>query len=421
MSRPERPVRVVAIADSDSYLKWAAALLDQLVNAAPSGWTGTTVLLNAPTAPDRIQVRAALSPGRRVLTLGAPALLRELTRDPPDVVLLACTGPVVAWLLRRRAFRGPDRPLILSGLPGMALPATARGWEMRRGIDLFVTHSRVEQAAYEVLRRPGHEPVVALTRLPFVPVERTSAGAAIPATVRPLRPRVVFAAQPSVPAAPVQRCAILRALADLAASRPDLDVVVKLRARRGQAQTHREDHPYPDLWRDLVAAGAVEPGSVRFADGAMREQLIGASGLVTVSSTAVLEAMAAGLAVRVLGDFGVDDVMLTRVFIGSGVIGDLDDLRAGSFRRPDPSWCAANYFHPVREDTFGPTLVEMVGQRRVRPPAPRLDLPPVPRPSAVAELRAAVRLALPPPWSRALSNARRRGRSPAHDGADQPA
>ena len=71
---------------------------------------------------------------------------------------------------------------------------------------------------------------------------------------------------------------------------------------------------------------------------------------MTVSSTAALEAMDAGVPVVVLTDFGVDAAMINVVFAGSGCLGALADVRAGRAFRPDPTWLAANYFHPVAED-----------------------------------------------------------------------
>ena len=93
------------------------------------------------------------------------------------------------------------------------------------------------------------------------------------------------------------------ALDDLARARPDVEVVVKLRAAPGEQQTHEEQLPFDALWTDLADAGLVTESHVRFATGPLSDQLVPGSALVTVSSTAVLEAVAAGLPVFSAGGF----------------------------------------------------------------------------------------------------------------------
>ena len=80
--------------------------------------------------------------------------------------------------------------------------------------------------------------------------------------------------------------------------------MVEVRALAGEQQTHAEEQPYAALWAALIEAGRVRPGDVRFAAGAMRTALGRASSLVTVSSTAALEAIDSGVPVVVLSDFG---------------------------------------------------------------------------------------------------------------------
>jgi len=84
---------------------------------------------------------------------------------------------------------------------------------------------------------------------------------------------------------------------------------------------------------------------LEFCTGSMAEQLTPGTAMVTVSSTAALEALDAGLPVLVLSDFGVSDEMLNKVFEGSGLLGTLADLKAGRFFHPEQGWLRDNYFH----------------------------------------------------------------------------
>ena len=132
-------MRVLAVADADSYLKWSAATLDRL----PADWQRRQVLLVSPIAPSPDQALAAT--GASTTRLGLGALARLVRRDPPDVLLLACTGPTVAVLAGLRVARGRRRPVLVTGLPGISIPASARAVAHRRDCDLLVVHSRRER------------------------------------------------------------------------------------------------------------------------------------------------------------------------------------------------------------------------------------------------------------------------------------
>jgi CheY-like chemotaxis protein len=360
-------VHVLAVADTDSYLKWSAATLAGL----PADWSSTQVLLRNAVMPSPAQVEAASSatPGRdRVRVLGLPALLALLARERPDVLLLACTGPVVSTLTRLRRLRGPQRPVLLTGLPGISIPASRRAVLLRRACDLFVVHSHRErhafvEAAAEVA--PGLD--FALARLPFLPAAEAGVrSAAAPDPEAPL----VFAAQALVPRDRADREAVLRALAAAAPA------VVKLRAGAGEQQTHRETYPYDVLWSDLVARGEVTAGSVGFVTGSMGQALDASRGLVTVSSTAALEAIAAGRPLLVVDDFGISAELINLVFEGSGCTGGLAGLASEPLHTPDPGWLVENYFHPDEDSDWLVRLDHLVSVRAAgRLPAPCVTAP----------------------------------------------
>ncbi|MCD0451164.1 hypothetical protein LO762_18450 [Actinocorallia sp. API 0066] len=381
-------MRLLAVADSDSYLKWAAALLRGLPGEH------RLIVVRTPITPSPEQRAAAVSgSGEEVPPVVSAQAFRTLLRTfDPDAVLLMCTGPVVRalapWVSRGR------RRVLVSGLPGISVPATRRAWKFRAAADLFIVHSAREVAEFteigESLGIPGR---VVRTTLPFLEPARTHRAAQedVP------RDRVVFATQAKVPAGREQREEVLHALAALALSRPDLRVVVKLRARRGEQQTHREALHYEELWEELP----YDRDLLEFDAGPMYVQLARAAGFVTVSSTAALEAIAADAPVLVLGDFGVSAKMINLVFEDSGLIGTLDELARGTFRRPSERWCAENYFHPAEQNDWTSALEELVAK------AETLPAPYQPTQSRWARTRGRARVELPPPAYRALLRARR--------------
>jgi len=423
-------LRVVAVTDTDSYLKWGAATLDRL----PAEWTTHVLVLRSPVAPTPSQQAGALA-GTRFAASGVPGgvvdvtrwtLLRELERLAPDVLLVAATGPVADLVVRLVRRRDGLAPLIVTGLPGMSIPATELALRLRAGSDLFVAHSAREQRDFAALSAGlGLGMSVVRGRLPFLHVGAVAVGApsgttstllaggALPTRPDPVR-RVLFTPQAKMPVAAADRERILLALDALATSRPDIEVIVKLRALAGEAQTHREALPYDRLWARLVERGEVTAGAVALRTGPLGELLEPGTALVTVSSTAVLEALGARLPVLVLGDFGVDEANLTYAFADSGLIGSLDDLAAARFYSPDRAWLAENYFHD--DDGLEAALVAAVVEQRA---AGGSGPGAADRPGATPRmrLRTAVRTGLPlgllrctGKVSRALQKARKRAR-----------
>lgn len=372
--------RLLVLADSDSYVKWGAALATTL----PDAWTATLVILASPVMPSGRQLADALVGTRftsgdvRVIHLDD---LEALVDDEqPHAVLLSLRGPfvrVVAPLLQRRA----GRPALLSGFPGLTIPAVPKAVIYREQTDLIVLHSRREVREFEGNAfELGVDPALGLATLPFLV---TGGGGAARASgtssvadatgeivLTASDGDVVFAAQAKVPTDLEDRLLVLEALAELARRNPERRVVVKVRARRGEAQTHREEHDYAELVDGL---GPASPPNLVVEHGPMAAKLARAGALVTVSSTAALEAVAMDLPVLLLDDFGVSPAMINTVFEGSGLFGSLHDLVAGRFRRAAPAWTADNYFHGADGDDWTGRLDALVAAREIVP------LPPIVR------------------------------------------
>ncbi|GAA2792136.1 hypothetical protein GCM10020219_074140 [Nonomuraea dietziae] len=84
--------------------------------------------------------------------LSARALRRAAERLRPDAILVACTGPVVDVLVAE-VFDGlRPRPVFVTGLPGISVPATEKAWLYRSGCDLF---RRAQRARGRRVRRAG--------------------------------------------------------------------------------------------------------------------------------------------------------------------------------------------------------------------------------------------------------------------------
>ena len=334
--------RITAVADSDSYLKLAYSTLSAL---GPE-WDKRVILVRSPLLPTDEQIIAATRGTCFAGTRPEVASMSSLNFGSlgADIVFAAATGPVVNELfsrLLRSISTGPRPAALLSALPGVAYPATSKGWNYRRGGDAFIVHSHAEAREFSQLAESttGHSPTILVSKLPFL------ATAGFPKPHEHPISSVVFAAQAKVPVQRVEREQILRTLDQTARLNPHVRMIVKLRARAGEPQTHAEAFPYDSLWDELVREGKVKAKNIEFATGSMDVVLTPGACVLTVSSTAALEAVDRGLPVLVLTDFGFNEAMLNTVFRGSGLLGTLEQVPALDFSNPNKGWLRENYFH----------------------------------------------------------------------------
>ncbi|PWV51259.1 DUF6716 putative glycosyltransferase [Nocardiopsis sp. L17-MgMaSL7] len=342
-SRPATRVgapTILAVADTSERVGLTVAMLDRLSGA------GTTVGLavartDRTPSPARIRdaTEGSRQAGLRVPVLTARQVRSLVRRHRPGVVLLNCSGPLVETLsCSLRSVLRRYRPVVVSALPALSLPAAEGEWLHRSRVDLLVAHSRREVAEYSALgERLGVRGEVGLGSLPL------GRGNADRGT---RRDRVVYAAHSGAPDTERGRRSVLLALTELAESRPDLEVVVHLGHEPGNR------HPFVESWRSLVRADLAEDHVLVFRSGRLSDQLDRARGLVAVGSSPVVEALAHRVPTLVLTDFGVGPGQGNAVFEDSGLFGTLADVRATRFRRPSREWGEQNHFHPSEDDDW---------------------------------------------------------------------
>jgi hypothetical protein len=374
--------RVLVVADSDSYVKWGASLANQI----PKDWSVRLVVARSNAEPSPRQLAEALVGSRfagdDVTRVGRIDLRRVLEEWRPDVVVAATRGPAVQATVAL-IDNVPDRPVLVSGLAGIAVPVIAYGLGVRRSVDVFVLHSHRELREFPVASdRLGIPHTYELATLPFLstapkPVDDDPMRHGV--EPEPVRNRIVFAAQALVPGPRPERVWLLLQLIETARAHPHLEVVIKVRARAGEPQTHAEQVSYETLLADLVASGETIPENLVVESGAMSRHLRSAVGLVTISSTSLLEAIAEGVPCLALSDFGVGADQINLVLAGSGLLGTTRDLAGASFRHPEPDWLDDNYFHDPSDNTWLARVEGLLERRRSTglPPYPEVPRTPM--------------------------------------------
>lgn len=325
-----KSLRVAVLADSDTRWKWGALTAQRLTpSAAGVRLDGYLLRGRATPTPRQLEEVGVRADSLREVT-GAE-FLRAMTEESYDVLVLALVGGGVQAMLHglRNAWGSGRRPAVVTGYVGVVYEKLTDGLLLRHGADLVLANSRHDadrfRAVYEGVGADASS--VTEVALPFLGGEPYT-GEHDPFTV-------VFAAQPSVPDNRGDRTYLLDRLIRHARRHPEREVLLKLRSKPGEHTTHIEELPYQKL-----VQGKDLPANFRLVYGHMGEVLDRTDLLVTVSSTAALEALHRRVPTVVLTDLGVRETLGNHHFTGSGCLASWDQLDAGHRPVPDEEWVA---------------------------------------------------------------------------------
>ncbi|MFD9097157.1 DUF6716 putative glycosyltransferase [Streptomyces collinus] len=338
-----KSLRVAVLADSDTRWKWGA-LTAQRVTPTGDGLRLDGYLLRGRATPTARQLtEVGVQPDSLREVTGAE-FLRVMAEESYDVLVLALVGGGVQAMLHglRNVWGGSGRrPVVVTGYVGVVYEKLADGLLLRHGADLVLANSRADAERFRAVYEGVGADATAVTEvaLPFLGGEPYT-GEHDPYTV-------VFAAQPSVPDSRKDRTYLLDRLIQHARRHPEREVLLKLRSRPGEHTTHIEELPYQKL-----VQGRELPANLRLVYGHMGEVLDRTDLLVTVSSTAALEALHRRVPTVVLTDLGVREVLGNHHFTGSGCLASWDQLDAGHRPEPDPTWVARQGVAPGGEGSY---------------------------------------------------------------------
>ncbi|MFJ9345850.1 DUF6716 putative glycosyltransferase [Streptomyces sp. NPDC101237] len=340
-----KTLRVAVLADSDTRWKWGALTAKRLI---PDETDRPEVrldgyLLRGRATPTARQLQEVGVHADSLREVTAVEFLRAMERGPEDpegpegtesydVLVLSLVGGGVQAMLHglRGVFAGrAKRPVVVTGYVGVVYEKLADGLLLRHGADLVLANSRQDadrfRAVYDGVGADSSS--VTEVALPFLGGEPYE-GEHEPYTV-------VFAAQPSVPESRRDRAYLLDRLIRHARRHPAREVLLKLRSKPGEHTTHIEELPYQKL-----VQGKDVPANFRLVYGHMGEVLDRTDLLVTVSSTAALEALHRRIPTVVLTDLGIRETLGNHHFVGSGCLASWDQLDAGHRPVPDAEWVA---------------------------------------------------------------------------------
>lgn len=329
--------RALYVAAFDSQLKWCGRIRDEL---ELRGFTTEVV------RPDS---RSALSE-QQIADAGfdeVPILSKDELVDrmiASDVVVLSLQGPATQVLLFALAERleaterldgaaGPG-PVVVTGWVGVIIEKITAGYLARCGSDVVAVNSVSDLEHFQHAARHLGLPAdnLLLAGLPFL---SAAPSPAIEGTVK----RLLFADQPTVPSAAAEREYLYAGAIAYARAHPDREVLLKPRHRPDEDTFHKmRFHP------EVLLAGVDVPSNFSIDYTAIAELLPSVDLLVTVSSTACLEALDHGRRVALVLDLGVHERYGNHVLLESGLLRTWEQISADDLGTPDPQWLASYFF-----------------------------------------------------------------------------
>jgi len=213
------------------------------------------------------------------------------------------------------------RPLVATIYPGILFRHHYDGFSARMPADLVILNSIKDCRTYEELARTQGRTDGNFFNLGPVTIIDT-AGFKFAAERR----KVIFFDQPSVPQTREEKMYVFEQLSRLAESHPHLDFCVKLRVGPKDATLHKGGHGTLDYFSDFNKS--LPPGRkpLHLVDGSPRALIAESRLALSVSSTALIEALACGCPSMAVADFGIDEDYGVSYFVGSGISGLLETL-----------------------------------------------------------------------------------------------
>ncbi|MGH0218249.1 DUF6716 putative glycosyltransferase [Sinorhizobium meliloti] len=309
----------------DSQLKWCSKIRDEMERR------GIICRIVVPN------IRNALSP-RQIADVGIshvePVTWQEMISIAlnSDIFISSLSGPTTKRISIELAHHakesGARSPVLVAGWVGVIIEKLVAGYLDRIGCDLIAVNSKSDWDRFHNVANILDLPIdnLIMTGLPFtsnlVTPQRNGAIKS-----------VLFADQPTVPAAPNERLYIYKRLIEYAKSHPDRSVILKPRHRPDEDTFHKMKHHPEEL-----LSGIERPPNFKIDYTSITDVLPAIDLLLTMSSTAAIEGIAAGCRVGLILDLGVHEKYGNPVFLESGLLRTFEAIEADDIGSPCQKW-----------------------------------------------------------------------------------
>lgn len=148
--------------------------------------------------------------------------------------------------------------------------------------------------------------------------------------------KIVFAVQTDVPRNAAEREYITDCLLALAEADPRYEIIIKPKHRLTERSAHPQTFPYEHILLKKTIKRTYK--NVRISYDNMAELIRKSDAVISVSSTAVIEALSFGKRAAAIADLGVRENLGNTYFLGSGLLTTFERLIADDWPRCNREW-----------------------------------------------------------------------------------
>jgi hypothetical protein len=345
----------ILVAAFDSQLKWA----DTIRRALQAHGFACQVIVPSDIRHAVSDTQLADAGGAGVRYLPWAELIKHSFQV--DAVVLAIQGPHVSRFIHDLfdavAETGNRPPVTISGWVGVIIEKITAGYLERCATDIVAVNSRTDLRTFQAIAGSLDLPTenLLLSGLPLL------TGGYHPAPEgTPIR-TVMFADQPTVPSSPGDRRYLYERLIDYARAHPERSVVLKPRHRIGEDTFHKMKFHPETLLKDVV-----RPVNFVIDYTPISQRLGDLDLMLTVSSTAALEAVGAGVRTAFITDLDIREQLGNHIFLDSGLLRSFDQVQRDEIGTPTAGWIDDYFFAADSPATDGRSPAEQIAVRTLK-------------------------------------------------------
>jgi len=261
--------------------------------------------------------------------------LKDIAKDCQNfsfTIMILESGYFRQILEQIRGNSAAQANVVITGMMGVTLFDGYYGLLSRSNADLLFVNSQRELDMVKNLEAEfgKFNAEVVVSGLPFLESQRKDQ-----LGENTCRDAIVFAGQPDVPSRLIERIYIVEQLIHLARKYPQKRVILKPRHKPTETTINKTIHHYEVIVKTYFQDKQL-PKNFEISYESIPNLLKKTSLLLTISSTALVEAMAEGCRVAVISDFGVAERYGNHVFLGGKIFASFSEIIDGY--KPDANF-----------------------------------------------------------------------------------
>jgi len=300
---------IAFVAAHDSEFKWCHATSRRFEQA---GWDVSfhTVMSDFKATPEQVRNSGLDFSALRILTM-TEALQAWSTENAVVFVTNGDLCEKYLLALRQATSSSTTRPIMIAAYCGVVVTNHLAGYLARASADIVCANSPYDAALFSA--------AAAELKLPEKQILLTGLSI-LPEVIKPMRTgkidTIIYADQAAIPPSPNDRFYIYQSLAEYARRHPERTVLVKPRFRPGETSYKKATYS-PE---EFFAQTRKIPTNLKITYEPIVHLLPKIDLLITISSTAALEAICEGCRVAIVADIGLKEAFGSPMFVGSGLL-----------------------------------------------------------------------------------------------------